>query len=659
MKQLVKNELIKLRAQKSYLVLSCVVLAIVILVSFFSSVAITPFMSFLVNGKEFITKSAGYEKVIDYIYDHPDSVVSSVLRVVFKDPKSDGDIMREQAQRYLEYEDYGYYEYLLAGAKFADVCDEHDVPTWASNQYGAELTDLYHWEAMVLGLQEGKYTRQNIEDDYYFESVLSPTFTDFPYFLHYDYNDQTGERRFEFRRVSEENEEGVACEYSEVLSALVARLPECRAQIAQLVEEMIALEPDQLYDALIEQQESEIMEYRLSILGMEETLQEMKENADERFNEYEYSFLEEQIAYGKRSIEDCQYMIGALKALKEQGTNPDSHAYTTVTVLLPEVLTARSRAQVSLDLSIAEEEKDFLTDMSIHDSENKIRVLDEALTVIEYTYRHNLPIEGMDMIDSKATFVNNLSTAAFMITAVVIVLSGMILSREFSTGTIRLWVIRPKTRNKLLASKMVALLIYIVSMMLICFGITYAFGLVNHALDMFFFGQSTFFMSDYAVLFGAVIPIPAILEHLWILIVLTMPVIFFGALCFFESVLAKKGVPAIALGMLLLMFAQNVQTAALVLQNYTGGFGYVLQATVLPYLQMDALLGSSLDYAVHVATGAGLMGILDLGGLLASELYGGAPYICSSIVGVIVLAVHVALLAWASLFVFKRMQIKS
>ena len=37
MMQLIKNELIKLRAQKSYLVLSCVVLAIVILVSFFSS----------------------------------------------------------------------------------------------------------------------------------------------------------------------------------------------------------------------------------------------------------------------------------------------------------------------------------------------------------------------------------------------------------------------------------------------------------------------------------------------------------------------------------------------------------------------------------------------------------------------------------------------
>lgn len=659
MKQLVKNELIKLRAQKSYLVLSCVVLAIVLVVSFFSSIAVTPFMSFLLNGKEFITKSAGYGKVIEYIYENPDSVISGMLRMVFKDPKSDGDILREQAQRYLEDQDYGYYEYRLAEARFADFGDEHDVPAWASSQYGEVLIDLYHWEAIVLGLQEGKYTQKHIIEDYYMESVMSPAFTDFPYFLHYEYDDLTGESKVEFRRASDENEAGVVCEYSEVLSALVACLPACREQIAQMEQEMIELDPDKRYDSLIMQREDEITQYRFSILAMEESMKAMKDGPEEEFDEYQYAFMEEQVAYGKRAIEDCKFMINALKVLKEKGTNPDSHAYTTVTVLLPEVLKARSRSQSSLDVALSGEETDFLTDMMIHDHQNKIRVLDEALKVIEYTYQNNLPIEGMGQTDSKATFVSNLSTAAFLITAVAILLSGMILSREFSTGTIRLWVIRPKTRSKLLASKMIALLIYVVSMMLICFGITYAFALVNHTLDMFFFGQSTFFMSDYAVLFGAVIPIPAILEHLWTLVALTMPVIFVCALCFFESVLAKKGVPAIALGMLLLMFGQNIQTGTLILQNFTGGFGYVLQATVLPYLQMDALLGTPLDYAVYKATGGGLAGILDLGGMLAAELHGATPYICSSFVGVIVLAVHIALLVVGSLFVFKRMQIKS
>ena len=97
MKQLIKNELIKLRAQKTYLVLSCIVLALVMLVCFFTSVAMTPFMNFMNNGREFITRSAAYEKVVDFLYENPDHALAGVLRTLFRDPKSDGDAARKEA----------------------------------------------------------------------------------------------------------------------------------------------------------------------------------------------------------------------------------------------------------------------------------------------------------------------------------------------------------------------------------------------------------------------------------------------------------------------------------------------------------------------------------------------------------------------------------
>ena len=50
MKQLIKNELIKLRAQKTYVVLSCIVLALVVIVSFFTSVLMTPLNNLLNYG---------------------------------------------------------------------------------------------------------------------------------------------------------------------------------------------------------------------------------------------------------------------------------------------------------------------------------------------------------------------------------------------------------------------------------------------------------------------------------------------------------------------------------------------------------------------------------------------------------------------------------
>ena len=114
--------------------------------------------------------------------------------------------------------------------------------------------------------------------------------------------------------------------------------------------------------------------------------------------------------------------------------------------------------------------------------------------------------------------------------------------------------------------------------------------------------------------------------------------------------------------MLVLMFATDIQALALIVANYTGGFGYVLQATVLPYLSMDRLLVTSMDFGVAKMMSGMMESIGDLMGLetmLMSQIWGAIPYVCSTIVGAGVLVVHILLLVWASLFAFKRTQIKS
>jgi hypothetical protein len=194
------------------------------------------------------------------------------------------------------------------------------------------------------------------------------------------------------------------------------------------------------------------------------------------------------------------------------------------------------------------------------------------------------------------------------------------------------------------------------------FIITYIFALLNHLLDLFFYGESTLFVNNYGVLFGKAFAIPAIAEHLWALVVLTLPVILYAMLCLFVSVLTKKGVLSIVCGMIVLMFAKDIQALALIVANYTGVFGYALQVTVLPYLGMDRLLVTALDFGAS----AGLMGMLGgLGALtgledmLMSSIWGAMPYVCSSFVGAGVLVAHIVLIIWASLFAFKRTQIKS
>ena len=163
------------------------------------------------------------------------------------------------------------------------------------------------------------------------------------------------------------------------------------------------------------------------------------------------------------------------------------------------------------------------------------------------------------------------------------------------------------------------------------------------------------------MLFGKAVAIPAVAEHVWALVVLTLPVILYAMLCLFISVLTKKGVLSIVCGMIVLMFASDIQTLVLIVANYTGIFGYALQATVLPYLGMNRLLVTSMDFgimssAMELDNLGALLGIEDM---IMSQVWGAMPYVCSSFAGAVVLVAHILLLVWASLFAFKRTQIKS
>ncbi len=650
MKQLVKNELIKLRAQKAYLVLSCLVLAIVVIVSFVTSVLMTPIMCLINDGREFITHSAGYALVVDYIYENPDSALAGVLRKVFRDPKSEADSTREQAEEYLEMELYGYYEHMMALAEYYDFRDSHDLPEWASGQYQA-IVDLYRWRGIVRGLQEGRYTQDMMMYDYYMEEVMYLTFADFPYYMEYYYDKENGyeERRF-YKQV---DGAGVECSFAEVVQALVACMPACEQAIAEMENTAINLTVNEYYNVHIADLEARILEQQAQIAQTELELQ----NPD--LLQYEIEFYEYMITTYRGAIEDYEYRMEAVKSLQQKGADPDGRAFEIVNYLLPRVLSARRDAIDEIALGEVSDEFVLLRRAKESSYDHQIRMLDKALVGVEYAYQNDITPEGVGESRAKDSFVSNLATSAFLVSAVTIVLSSMILSREFATGTVRLWVIRPKTRSKLLGSKMITLFMYVITMMVICFGITYVFALINHVIDLFFYGESTLFAPVYGVVFGRVVAVPAVLEHLWALVVITLPVLLYAALCLLISVLTKNGVIGIVLGMLVLMFASDIQAVALVIANYTGLFGYVIQATVLPYLSMDTLLGSAMDYGFEVANQFMELDILNLKGMLMSQIWGAMPYVCSSLVGAVVLVVHIAGLVLLSLFAFKKTQIKS
>lgn len=669
MKQLIKNELIKLRAQKTYIILSCVVLALVVVVSFFTSVLMTPLNNLIMHGDDMFVKSAAYDWAIDKIGQDPDSALAKILRVVFKDPKSDAEKAREEAQEYLENGHLGMYAESMAYADVYDFCDQNQVPAWVSQTVSYQLVTAYKWRSVVKGLADGTYMASDLVKDYALSEVLYMNYRGYgdayeePAYYYEVYVTEWDEKTYEpkeyvFMRVSTEMYEETQCTWAEVLGDLYDHLEECEAYIAEIENYALTIEPDAYYDTLIaqcrqqiESKKDSIENYRAEIEALEP---EMKEEMQ--------PWYEAQINACYGEIEDNERIIAAYEDLKELDAHPESNSFLLVSRVLPGVLSARRDAITSIETNVAIDEFFLISKAGESSSNHKIRVLDKALIAIEYAYTRDILPEDLSASSAKATFINNLSTASFLISAVTVVLASMILSREFATGTVRLWVIRPKTRNKLLGSKIATLLIYICSMMGASFVITYLFALANHLIDLFFYGQSTLFAPSYGVLFGLTLPIPAVAEHVWALIVLTLPIILYAMLCLFVSVLTKKGVLSIVLGMLVLMFATDIQALALIVANYTGVFGYVLQATALPYLSMDRLLVTALDFGISSATFGSLDGLGALVGLedmFMSQIWGAMPYVCSSFVGAAVLIVHIVGLVWLSLFAFKRTQIKS
>ena len=662
MKQLIRNEWIKFRAQKTYVVLSCIVLALVVLVSFFTSVLMTPLNCLIANGRDMFTESAAYDWAIEQIQEKPDSVLSGVLRTVFKDPQSDGDKLREQAAEAWEDGYLSSHAMYLAEAKYCDFIEENALEDWVIKAVQNELMNLYSWREVYLGVQNGLYSQADLVYDYYlFYLLMNFNYTEEDVWFdgYEEWDPETGKSVICYYYYDEYGL-AVPCTWEEIWSVFSSFKTICDQKIAEIEQYALTLEPDAYYDSLIAEKNAEILSYENMIAECEKYIAELDPKSESYAAERAYYEIE--IANNRRSIEDTERVINALKLLKEQESSPDSNSFMLVNRLLPNVLKTRRSTLRSLEQLEAEDEFALL-EIAMRSSYNhQLRVLDKAVIAVEYAYEHNILPENMSASSAKSTFINNLSTASFLISAVTIVLASMILSREFATGTIRLWVIRPKTRNKLLGSKIATLLLYVCGMMGASFIITYAFALVNHVIDLFFYGDSTLFVSNYGVVFGQVLPIPSVLECLWALVILTLPVILYAMLCLFISVLTKKGVLGIVCGMLVLMFATDLQALALIVANYTGAFGYVLQATVLPYLSMDRLLVTALDYGVSTYTMGmmdGLGALMGLEDMLMAQIWGAIPYVCSTFVGAGVLIVHIVLLILASLFAFKRTQIKS
>lgn len=267
----------------------------------------------------------------------------------------------------------------------------------------------------------------------------------------------------------------------------------------------------------------------------------------------------------------------------------------------------------------------------------------EALEIARYAIINNIPPEGFDSTVKKDLRANIESISGF-VTIFSIVLAGMIVASEFSSGSMRLLLIRPKKRWKILFSKLFCVFSLHIGLIVISTVVLFIVGAVTGA-------GGDAFTPDLAYIGGEVREIPSIVETLYaigLILLQTLPVV---TLAFMLSVIAKKSALALVASFVLHSFSGAAQLISILLVEDHEW----LRFTILPYLSISSFRQTAVDT---------LLGDIGTGSFDFSSLIGALEITPASMglelsSGIAIILLHVALMIFISFACFNKQEIKN
>jgi len=263
-----------------------------------------------------------------------------------------------------------------------------------------------------------------------------------------------------------------------------------------------------------------------------------------------------------------------------------------------------------------------------------------GIRVAHYAVMNNVAPEGVND-KTKYNIRSEIISVSGFATVFSIVLAGMIVANEFTSGTVRLLLIRPKKRWKILLSKLTCALSLYVLLVLISIAVLSVIEIMLH-------GVGDTFTPDLSYSEGRVTEIPAIVETLYTAALAIIQSLPFIMLAFLLSVLMKKSALALVVTFVAYSMSATVQTVALLLTSKIG----FLEYTILPYLSLESFRFSASDIAIQNMT----YDIFDLNMLFGSITPSLSSF--SAPLGIALVLIHAITLGALSFISFKKQQIK-
>ena len=338
----------------------------------------------------------------------------------------------------------------------------------------------------------------------------------------------------------------------------------------------------------------------------------------------------------KANVEIAEYQISAYKAFAEADKDEEDWMFSEIEGCLSTVFS-------SLRDSCVEDEKTFISEdygdrtyeqYKQECEKNQSRAREAAITV-QYSLDNKIPLSDYVSDSTKSTVYSSLGTAASITVIVMIIITVTLIAGEYSNGTIRLLLIRPRTRSKIIISKFLALMTCALLISIVGFVLVYGISIA-------LFGVSDAFVPELMYSSG-VIEVPALVYGALELILPLFSGMFIISIAFMMATVTEKIAVAAVLPFIVDMFSSVVQTLTLSLIEK---FSF-LRFTVLPYLNLGNLLVSPIDRFVYRP----MMMFSADGMAVYSDI--------SLLAGVIIIALHTLVMYIIALAVFRKKEIKS
>lgn len=203
--------------------------------------------------------------------------------------------------------------------------------------------------------------------------------------------------------------------------------------------------------------------------------------------------------------------------------------------------------------------------------ENKVKNQD-SIKLSWHSLNSNIPQIGFD--DSARTSVDNIYNVFVMISAMfAIIIAGGIVSTEFSKGTVRLLLIRPVSRYKILLSKLL-------SVFLIGYAVMFLSIIVLTISSGFVYGFDSLSTSVLRISGGSVVETGFFIYLIPKMLFTSISLIFVVSLAFMVSTVAKNTALSVGLSSILLLGSIPI---SMILGNFKVGY---LAKIVIGYVNL-------------------------------------------------------------------------